>query len=598
MTKIINGIEIPEKTVYGNLVDRNKDNMNIPAIEYYGNQLTFDEFLNKEILYYVNAFKKLGLKKGDVVTLCMPGVPEFIIAYYALNAMGAVANGVSIAFLKNNLKRYTDEKNSETLIIFDKFYDLIKDQIEGTKIKNVVFSSISGYMPEELKEKFKNDNILDNATKSNIILPGDKEFIKMEDFINSGKIDIDKLKLEEYDENRDSTYLYSSGTTADPKCVVFRDYAINALVSMHDKVKLNEDIGDRSLLIIPPYYATSLLYAINLQLSKGKTLVLQPIYDKYTFAKDLKTLNINHTVAAMSHYAAAIKDKSLQKGDLKGLKFPGCGGEGVPYALAKQINEALEHFGAQERLVIGGGTSELGSSTFAAYNIPNRVNETGIALPGVKVKIVDPDTKKEVRDGERGEIVISSPNSMHRYYDNEQATNEYFTIDDDGYRWGWPGDIAVHNQNGSYTMLGRKSNSYINSENKRSYLFDTKEILSSDPAIYECEAIALPTESGNKNVEVVFVVLNEDYEGTKTDVIKRITKKCKVDGVKFIDAFGTSEITGKRDTKALLKDRENYYLPYNDEKSIKIDFPVDSEPKIEYIDNDSINQKGKMKKLV
>lgn len=595
MSKKINGIEIPEITVYENIVERNKNNLDIPAIEYYGNRLTYDEFLNKEVLYYVNAFKKLGIKKGDVVTLCMPGIPEFIISYYALNAMGAIANGVSISFLKNNLKRYTDEKQSTTLIIFDKFYDLIKDQVKDVNLKNIIFSSISGYMPSELKEKVEKEN--SNNISDNIKLSNNKEFIKMEDFINYGKVGVNDIKLESYDENRDTTFLYSSGTTGDPKCVVFRDDAINALVNMHDDIKLNEAIGDRSLLIIPPYYATSLLYAINLQLAKGKTLVLQPNYNKYTFAKDLKDLKINHTVAAMSHYAAAIKS-GLEKGDLSELKFPGCGGEGVPYSLALQINEGLKYYGAQDKLVIGGGTSELGSSVFASYNIEDRVNETGIALPGVKVKIVDPDTKKEVKRGQRGEIVISAPNAMDRYYNNPKATEEYFTIDDDGIRWGWPGDIAVEHPNNSYTMLGRKQNSYINSDNKRSYLFDTKETMSNDPSIFECEAVALPIKSGKEYAEVVFIVLNEEYKGHELEIISRVSKLRKVDGIKFIDAFGTSEITGKRDTKALLNDRNDFYMPYNDTCYKKISFPYDSEPIVEYIDINLNQEKAKVKKII
>ena len=187
---------------------------------------------------------------------------------------------------------------------------------------------------------------------------------------------------------------------------------------------------------------------------------------------------------------------------------------------------------------------------------------------------------------------------MDRYYNNPKATEEYFTIDDDGIRWGWPGDIAVEHPNNSYTMLGRKQNSYINSDNKRSYLFDTKETMSNDPSIFECEAVALPIKSGKEYAEVVFIVLNEEYKGHELEIISRVSKLRKVDGIKFIDAFGTSEITGKRDTKALLNDRNDFYMPYNDTCYKKISFPYDSEPIVEYIDINLNQEKAKVKKII
>lgn len=581
----INDIKIPDMTVTEELEDRNKENMEIPALDYFGSQLSFKEFFN-EVDNYIKAFKKLGIKKDDVVTICMPGVPEFIISFYALNKMGAVTNGVNINFLRSNLKRYTDEKKSDTLLIFDKFFPEIKEQIKDTKLKNVVFTSLFDYMPEELKQK---SDDLGDMKQNGIELPKNKEFIRMNEFINVGKSDKTKVLGESYDEDRESVYLYSSGTTGEPKCVVFKDYAVNALVNMHDEIKFNDAIGDRSLLIIPPYYATSLMYAVNLQLAKGKTLVLQPIYNKETFAHELRDLKINHTVAAMSHYATLVKS-DLKENDLKNLKFPGCGGEAVPYSLAKIVNEKLHACGAQEKLVIGGGTSELGSSVIVAYHTPNKVNETGDPLPGVEVKIISPESGKEVEEYERGEMIVSSPNIMSRYYGNEELTEKYFTTDKEGKRWGHPGDIAVKNTNGSYTILGRKNDSFINKDGERIYLFDTEEEISKDPAILECEAVALPKEAGDKHAQVIFAVINPQYKNGKEEIVRRMNDKIHLDGVKFIDTFGTSEITGKRDTKALLSERDDFYFIDDDGEMKKISYPYEGDPIIENIQSPDKNK--------
>lgn len=589
MSKTINGITIPDQTVFEHLCERNKSNLNIPALEYFGNQLTYKEFF-EEIHKYAAAFRAYGIKKGDVVTLCMPGVPEFVIAWYALNSIGAIANGVSIAFLKNNLKKYTDEKNSSTLILFDQYYSAIKEQVPLTNIKNIITTNLFDYMPKEVK--YKMESLYPKAEVEHII---GKNYIPMHTFIETGARSFYKEDDEKYDENRDSTFLYTSGTTGDPKCIVFRDDAINALPNMHDHCHIEqEQIGDRSLLIIPPYYATSLLYAIHLQLCKGKTLVFQPNYNKNTYAKDLLDLNINHNVAAVSHQSTLIH-ADLPKNSLKNFTMPISGGEGVPLGLCKQINKALEDAGAN-RLMVGGGTSELGSGIMCAYNLEGRTNETGILFPGAEVKIIDPITKEIVPDGTRGEMIVSSPNLMNRYYNNEQATNDYFTIDENGKKWGWPRDIAIHNANGSYTMLGRKSDSFVTPDKKIVYLFDYEEKISEEPGVLEVEAVALPTNN-NDHIKVLHVVVSKDYIGKESEVIENICKNHDIQGIKIIDSFGTSPITGKRNIKILQDDRTDFYLPNDDETLKKVSYPISGNPIVEIVNKTEVNTKIKKLEL-
>lgn len=598
MTKIINGIEIPKRTIYENLKILNQNNLHVPAIEFHGKQLNYKEFFN-EIDKYAKAFLSMGVKKGSVVTLCMPQIPEFIICNYALNAIGAVANGVNINYLANNLKRYTDDKKSDTLVLFDKWYGIIHEHVNKTKLKNILLATVANYMPEEEQVKYKDQDFFSIYETKGMILPGSKDYVRMQEFINVGKKDTKEFECEKYDEERDSTYLYSSGTTGEPKCVVFKDYAVNSLHSMHKGVNTypNDGVGDRSYLNIPLYYATSWLFATHLQLCQGKTLVLDEVYDKNTFAHQLRDLKINHTVAALSHYTTLI-NSDLKPGDLKDLRCPGSGGEGSPKRLAIQINEALNHFGCEERLVIGGGTSELGSIAFGAYGIPDRTNETGNAMPGVLVKIINPDTGREVKPGERGEMIVSTPNAMDRYYDDPEATDKYFSYDENGIRWGHPEDMGKQNKNNSFTMEGRKKDSYTNHK-ERVYLFDTEEKLSETPAILEVEAVALPINGSKEYAEVIHVVLNKKYENKPEKSIKQIYEYCKnnglnVNGIKIISSFGTSPVSGKRNYSVLKFDRDDFYSINEEGQIIKISFPENSKPVIEPADRTEIKSEESM----
>jgi hypothetical protein len=125
-------------------------------------------------------------------------------------------------------------------------------------------------------------------------------------------------------------------------------------------------------------------------------------------------------------------------------------------------------------------------------------------------------------------------------------------------------------------MLGRANDSLL-INGKRIYMFDTEEEVSEDDAILECEAISLPINSKNESVQLLHIVINPNYKGTKLDIIKRLSSFENISGIKIRESFGTSEITGKRDTKALLNERNGYYIVRNNQL-IERDFPFDMEP--------------------
>ncbi len=83
--------KLPEMTCYEYLYKNNKDRQNIIALEYLGRKITYEE-LFKKIDDFAKAFQAQGVKKGSIVTVCMPNTPEVIYAFYALNKLGAIAN--------------------------------------------------------------------------------------------------------------------------------------------------------------------------------------------------------------------------------------------------------------------------------------------------------------------------------------------------------------------------------------------------------------------------------------------------------------------------------------------------------------------------
>ena len=604
----INGIELYNINIFQNIMSWNQHNLDVPAFDYFGNKITYGQ-LPKLVDEYAKGFDSLGIKKDSVITMTLPVSNEYYLSLFAFSNLGAISNNVNFLFLRNDMAKYTLEKNSDTIMILDIYLPLIVDQLKKSHIKNVILTSLSDYLPEDQKHLFAGLKKIPKPIREYILNPvkmakvrkemtklKNVNFINMRDIIKVGRESKSQLIYPEVDIKKDSIYSYTSGTTSAPKCIVFTEQSPNAIIEMHKGLDLRDYVGDRSLLVIPASHATGMFYATYLQLAKGKTLVLQPIYDKKTFAQDLKDFNINHTLSAASFYLEAAAQDNLKPGDLSNLSRPCSGGEPISKANVHLINNWLEKAGCKEKVAIGGGSGEVGSSALTSYelNSETKTNETGYPIPGVFVKIIDPKTGKEVKRGERGIIHISSAAAADRYLNNKEATDNYYYYDENGIRWANLGDIAVQNEDGSYSMLGRSSDSYIDENGETKYLFDIEYALSEDDPIIEWEITAFKV-NGKKTDVVAQVVLKKEFIGYESEVVEYICKKFNLDAVKFYDSFETSEVTGKRNYQLLKHDYEGYCSPLNEKQLIIKDYSEDGHLNETIINKRTIN--GKKRKL-
>ena len=610
VVETINGIDLYNMNIFQNIMSWNQHNLDVPAFDYFGNKITYGQ-LPKFVDEYAKGFDSLGLKKDSIVTISLPVSNEYYLSLFAFSNLGAISNNVNFLFLRNDMARYTLEKNSDTIMILDIYLPLLAEQIKKSKIKNVILTSLNDYLPEDQKHLFAGLTKMPKPIRDYLLNPfkmtvamreisklRNVNFINMRDIIKVGKESKTQLIYPEVDIKKDAIYSYTSGTTSAPKCIVFTEESPNAIIEMHKGLNLRDYVGDRSLVVIPASHATGMFYATYLQMAKGKTLVLQPLYDKKTFANDLKNFKIDHTLAAASFYIEASAQDSLKPGDLSSLSRPCSGGEPISKANVHLINNWLKKCGCVEKVAIGGGAGEVGSSALTSYELDpeKKTNETGYPIPGVFVKLVDPKTGKEVEKGQRGIVHISSAAAANRYLNNKEATDNYYYYDENGIRWANLGDIGVQNEDGSYSMLGRGSDSYIDENGEIKYLFDIEYSLSEDDPIMEWEITAFKV-NGKKTEVVAQVVLKKEFVGKERELVDYICFKFNLDGVKFYDSFETSEVTGKRDYQLLKKDYEGYYCPYNENQLIYKVYSEDGYLSESIIDKKSINnRKRKLRK--
>ena len=98
-------LEYPDISIYNMLENSMRNREDYISYNYYGTKKTYKEFI-AQIDKCARALKSLGIKASERVSICMPNTPEAIIAFYAINKIGAVANMIHPLSAENEIKYF------------------------------------------------------------------------------------------------------------------------------------------------------------------------------------------------------------------------------------------------------------------------------------------------------------------------------------------------------------------------------------------------------------------------------------------------------------------------------------------------------------
>lgn len=554
-------MEEVKKTIMQDLKDRNKNNMNITAHEYFGNKYSYKQAFEM-IDDYKKAFVSLDGTEEKPITISAPSTVASVNSFYGAMDANKIVNMTGPGFLYEYTKKYTTDLGSDTVVIFDTFLneEFVK-RLHDAGVKNVIITSITDYMNPiakkvaQAKGMIPREDFLDSYVKKGNKLPKCMNFIRMKEFSSAGK----KIK-ENYDfpyrENRICAYFLTGATTSKfPKDVKLYEHGFNNMAKMYDDLWFDFKPGDRQTVFIPLFYATGAVHGIHAGFFDGMTLIYKPKYDRFAFGKDLSDSKAKIALVAPSH-VAALENSGLKENSLNHVKYIFIGGEAIMPAQMKKFRETADRLGIKY-IINGYGMTETASMTALSDKYPlSKDDVTVVPTPGVKYRIVDPITREILPDGERGILEKNSPCQSAGYIDEEKNKN-LFTKD------GWinTDDVAVKYPNGRYRIFGRNTDYFRNSNNNYA-MFDIEEKVLEHPGVLEAEVIKFNID--NEEYPAIIVVLNNEWINRKEDVLKYISN-IEIDGIqyligtKFMTKFLTNAVTGKRDYLSLPEDTYGYY---------------------------------------
>ena len=565
--RVINGLPIYNMNIFDNIMTFNQDNLDGDAFHYFGTTITYGEMPALRDAY-ARGLKMAGVKDGDVVTICLPVSIENTMLLFAVNFLNAISNNVNFLYLKHDFLTYTKEKNSKIIITLDAFLPYFVDHLDNSGVEKVIVMSLDDYLPEKRKGLFMDTSDMPKKMQEvfNIdqimecLMNLDKikgvEFLKLDELKKAGEKSDLPLPYGPTNLDRDISYYYTSGTTGKPKCVVYKEYSLNAYVELHAGLDTKNYVGERNFQCIPLTHMTGERVCTIMPLARGGILVPQPIYNNNTFARDLAASKCNCVVATASFYMRAVKQGVLGPDALKHLTRPASGGEPITTSAVKKVDKWLRANGCNVRYSLGGGASEEGGATLLTYFMDEKTktNETGKPLePHIHVKLLDDNGNLITENEVLGNLHVTSPAAADRYLDNPEATAARWYVDEDGIKWGVTGDIAVPS--------GRR-------------WFQIEYSLDENDPILEWEISAFKNECGGYDV-VGQIILDPDCTTPQNELVDYFCKKYKLDAVKFYQEFEMGEITSKRDFVLLAHDYKGYISPCDENHHYMVNYSED-----------------------
>ena len=493
------------------------------AIEYMGRGISYSSLI-KTIDKCALSLSEMGITKGDIVTICMPNIPEALYVLYGLNKIGAIANMIHPLSAENEILQSLTSTNSVSLFICDMFYDKIENTIYDTNVDKVVLVSPSDSLGLFLKIGYK---IKTHGKYKKY--PKSKKFLNLRQFLKLGRGKKETVSGH-FGKNTPAVILHSGGTSGTPKNVVIQNRAFYLGAKQTGEICLHLKPGDSCLAIMPNFHGFGLSVCMHTALTLGCYTTLVPQFDASKFDELFDKTKPTIVLGVPTLFEALIKCNNVKNLDLSGLKYVISGGDTLTANLENSINKYLKEHHSNAKITQGYGLSEALAAVTLGFGDVNKSGSIGIPLPGNYIKIINPSNRKTLPYGETGEIVINSRAFMLGYLNNESDTNEALQIHDDGRIWLHTGDLGYMDEDGFIFYQGRSKRMIITS-GYNVYPSHVEEVIESHPDVLQCTVVGVP-HPYKQEVGKAFIVLKE---GKHSLLVKNDIKNyCKKNLAKYM----------------------------------------------------------------
>ena len=487
------------------------------ALNYYQDEswehITYAE-LQSAVRTVAHGLADMGIGSKTKVALMSENRPEWIVSYLAITTCGAVAVPIDAMLGEVETMHILIHSGVETVLCSMPCYEVIGRVLSETEsLHNIIIFDRNITIRREHKGEGEGRDVVARNRKNN----GRKNFLSYDELRDKGTLLLSRgsSSFPEKEIVELATIIYTSGTTGAAKGVMLTHKNIMSNVqAIKELIYFDQD--DSMLLLLPLHHSFPFTICMVLPLSEGASSSFVDIMsrDRTRLIMESKpTIVVGVPLLYSKIYRGIIRQ--VQASKIKNFIFNYGGKKIIGKALKKKL-------GGMVRLMVSGaapmdpdvidGFVGLGIEFLEGYGLTEtspvvsvnppgkiKVGSIGLPLPGVEVKIIDPD------DEGIGEIAVKGDNVMSGYYNNPKQTE---LVLKEG--WFYSGDLGKIDEDGYITITGRAKDVIITRGGKNVYPDVVEnEINKSD---FILESIVMGYKTKELVGEDVGVVIVPDYE--------------------------------------------------------------------------------------
>jgi acetyl-CoA synthetase len=491
--------------------------------------------LHREVSKFASVLKSMGVKKGEIVTIYMPQLPELAIAMMACAKIGAAHSVVYGGFSVEALAERIQDAQSRVLITADGGWRRGKI----TDLKSIANEAIKRSPTIEVCITVK-------RTGHEVYMENDRDFWYQD--LMGLPVASPKCETEEMDAEDMLFILYTSGTTGRPKGVLHTHGGFAVYTATTHRYVFDIKDEDRWWCAADPGWITGHSYIIYGPLINGATIMMYEGAPNHPYPNRWWQMVEKYGVTILYTSPTAIRglmrygDAWPRRHDLSSLRLLGSVGEPINPEAWRWYYRVI----GQERCPIMDTWWQTETGGFMITPLPITPLKPGSATKpffGNEVAVVD-DHGKEVPTGEEGKLVIKSPwpGMARTIYGDPDRYKEIYWKEFEKQGWYKAGDSARIDEDGYVWIIGRIDD-VIKVSGYRLGTAEVESALVSHPAVSEAATIALPHDLKGNAIHAYAILRagftgNKELEETlKEHVAKEIGPIARPESITFVDVL-------------------------------------------------------------
>ena len=469
---------------------------NATALIFMNAKLSYAQ-LKDQVDRLATALGRLGVKKNSRVAIQLPNLPQTVISYYAVQALGAQAVMTNPLYMPREIEHQWHDSGAEVAICADFLYESkIKPLKAKLPVKHYIIASIPDYLrfPLNLLAPLK----LKKAKPTPLIAkvqPGpDIHFFKT--LVSTTPATPPKVSISMDDL---AVLQYTGGTTGVSKGAMLTQrnlsYNIQQARAWFPKI---QETGEVFLAALPYFHVFGMTVSMNLPIYVASAMMLVPNpRDIPTMIKAIAKHRVTMMPAVPAIFNAINNHPEVGNFDLSSVKSCFSGSAPLPI----EVLETFEKL-TGSKIVEGFGLTETSPITHInPFDGKRKIGSIGVPVSSTECRVVDvSDGETDKAIGEEGELIIKGPQVMQGYWNMPDETAGMIKNG-----WCYTGDLATVDEEGYFKIVGRKKDMII-AGGYNIYPDEIDNVLMTHPKVLEAATIGIPDAKRGETVKsfVVF----------------------------------------------------------------------------------------------